>query len=95
MGGPSVIALSVDRRSSQEYYLPTRQRGVEMKVKFFSRTGNRGSYKTNQHQELEDEVNAWLEQNRDVKIIDIKQSASGGSWTRPQFFVTIIYEHSS
>jgi hypothetical protein len=66
-----------------------------MKVKFFSRTGYIGSYKTNQHQELEDEVNAWLEQNPDVKIIDIKQSASGGSWARPQFFVTIVYEHSS
>jgi hypothetical protein len=66
-----------------------------MKVKFFSRLGWTGSYKPNLHQGLEDEVNTWLEQNRDVKIIDIKQSASGGSWARPQFFVTIIYEHSS
>jgi hypothetical protein len=62
-----------------------------MKVKFFSRLG----LKPDHRQGLEDEVNAWLEQNWDVKIIDIKQSASGGSWARPQFFVTIIYEHSS
>jgi len=66
-----------------------------MKVKFFSRLGWAWYYKPEHHQGLEDEVNAWLEQNRDVKIIDIKQSASGGSWARPQFFVTIIYEHSS
>jgi hypothetical protein len=65
-----------------------------MKVKFFSRIGLMWSYKTEDHQGLEDEVNAWLEQNRDVKIIDIRQSASGGSWARPQFFVTVIYEHS-
>jgi len=66
-----------------------------MKVKFFSRTGFTGSYKPNHHQGLEDEVNAWLEQNREVNIIDIKQSASGGSWAKPQFFVTIIYESSN
>jgi hypothetical protein len=66
-----------------------------MKVKFFSRLGLTWNYKPEQHQGLEDEVNAWLEQNKDVKIIDIKQSASGGSFARPQFFVTIIYEPSS
>jgi len=46
-----------------------------MKVKFFSRTGYTGSYKHKHHQELEDEVNAWLEQNRDVKIKDNRHQA--------------------
>jgi hypothetical protein len=66
-----------------------------MRVKFFSRVGWKGYYKPEDHQELEDEVNAWLEQNRDVKVIDIKQSASGGSFARPQLFVTILYEPRS
>ncbi len=38
-----------------------------MKVKFFSRTGFTWSYKTEYHQGLEDEVNVWLEQNRDLE----------------------------
>ena len=44
--------------------------------------------------ELEDEVNVWLEQNPGIKVIDIKQSASGGSWVKPQFFLAILYEPS-
>ena len=30
-------------------------------------------------QELEDEINAWLLQNSKIKVVDFKQSASGGS----------------
>ena len=28
-------------------------------------------------QDLEDEINAWLSQNPKIKVVDIKQSASG------------------
>ena len=30
-------------------------------------------------QDLETEMNAWLQQNPNIKIVEIKQSASGGS----------------
>jgi len=64
-----------------------------MRVKMFSRIGLAGSYKAENHLELENEVNAWLEQNPTIKIVDIKQSACGGSgWSRPQFFITVVYE---
>jgi len=66
-----------------------------MRVKFFSRMGWKGYYRPEDHQGLEDEVNTWLEQNRGVKVLDIRQSASGGSLARPQLFVTILYEPSS
>ena len=65
-----------------------------MRVKMFSRVGWTGSYKPENHLELENEVNAWLEQNPTIKIVDIKQSACGGSWAKPQFFLTVVYEPS-
>ena len=40
-------------------------------------------YKPEHHHQFEDEVNAWLEQNPNIKVIDIKQSASAGSWAKP------------
>ena len=67
-----------------------------MRVKFFMRgSGYTGSYKLEHHRELEDEVNAWLEQNPGIKVMDIKQSASGGSWVKPQFFLSVLYEPSA
>ena len=66
-----------------------------MRVKFFMRGGFMGSYKPDRHRELEDEVNAWLDENPDIKVMDIKQSASGGSWVRPQLFFAVLYEPSS
>jgi hypothetical protein len=65
-----------------------------MRVKMFSRIGLVGSYKAEHHLELENEVNAWLEQNPAIKIVDIKQSACGGTGSRPQFFITVVYEPS-
>lgn len=65
-----------------------------MRVKMFSIVGWAGSYKTEHHLKLENEVNAWLEQNPTIKIVDIKQSACGGSWAKPQFFITVVYESS-
>ena len=65
-----------------------------MRVKMFSRVGFSGYYKAEHHLELENEVNAWLEQNPTIKIVDIKQSACGGSFARPQFFLTVVYEPS-
>jgi hypothetical protein len=50
------------------------------------------SDKPEHQQQLEDEVNAWLEQNRGITIVDIRQSACGGSFSKAQFFITVIYE---
>jgi hypothetical protein len=44
-----------------------------MKMKLFGKEGSK------QVLGLEEEVNAWLEQHRKIKIVDIRQSASGGS----------------
>ncbi len=41
---------------------------------------------------LEDDVNAWLAQHPDIKIIEIRQSSNGGSWANTKIFVTIWYE---
>src|SRR5437773_333994 len=38
---------------------------------------------------LENEINRWLRDHSDVKIIDIKQSASGGSW-RPSLWLISV-----
>ena len=63
-------------------------------MKFFMRGGYGGSYKPEHHRELEDEVNTWLERNPSIKVMDIKQSSSGGSWVKPQLFIAIVYEPS-
>jgi len=65
-----------------------------MQVKFFSRVGLSGSYKPTHHQELEDDVNEWLTANPDVSIVDISLSVSGGSFNRPQVFVSVVYERA-
>ena len=61
-------------------------------MKFFMRGGYVGSYKPEHHPELEDEANTWLERNPSIKVMDIKQSSSGGSWVKPQLFIAILYE---
>ncbi len=66
-----------------------------MQVKFFSRVGLSGSYKTIHHQDLEDEVNEWLSTNPSITIVDVSLSASGGSFSRPQVFVTVVYESAA
>ena len=42
--------------------------------------------------ELEKEINQWLAENPNIKIVDIKQSASGGSLHVTKLFVSIWYE---
>lgn len=41
---------------------------------------------------LEQEVNAWLEQHQKIKIIDIRQSASGGSLQDTKLYISVWYE---
>jgi len=41
---------------------------------------------------LEDEINAWLAQHLQIKIIDIKQCASGGSLQDTKLYISVWYE---
>lgn len=41
---------------------------------------------------LEDQLNRWLKDNPDIKVVEIKQSAAGGSWGPIQLLVSIWYE---
>ena len=43
-------------------------------------------------QNLEDELNAWLQQNPKIKIVDIKQTASGGSLAPSLWLISVWYE---
>jgi hypothetical protein len=41
---------------------------------------------------LEDQINRWLKDNQDIKVVEVKQSAAGGSWGPIQLLVSIWYE---
>ena len=41
---------------------------------------------------LENEINRWLLEHADVRIIDIKQSASGGSLKPSLWLISLWYE---
>jgi hypothetical protein len=43
-------------------------------------------------QELETEINNWLSQNPKIKIVGIKQSASGGSYNPSLWLISVWYE---
>ena len=57
-----------------------------MKVKLFGREGSK------QALGLEEEVNNWLRDNPDIKIIDIRQSAAGGSLADTKLYISIWYQ---
>ena len=41
---------------------------------------------------LEDEINAWLREHPHIKIADIRQSATGGSWGPMLWSISVWYE---
>jgi len=43
-------------------------------------------------QDLESEINAWLQQNPSIKVVDIKQAASGGSFAESLWLISVWYE---
>ena len=59
-----------------------------MKIKLFGKEGSKKILG------LEEEVNVWLQQNPNIKIIDIKQSASGGSLADTKFYISVWYEEA-
>ncbi len=46
-------------------------------------------------QDFENEIDAWLQQNPGIKVIDIKQSASGGSMTGSLWLISVWYEENA
>ncbi|UCF15013.1 MAG: hypothetical protein JSW59_16515 [Phycisphaerales bacterium] len=57
-----------------------------MKIKLFGKEGSKKVLG------LEAEVNTWLEQHPTIKIIDIRQSASGGSLQDTKLYISVWYE---
>ena len=45
--------------------------------------------------ELEDEVNAWLAANSNVKVVHVTQSSNGGSFDTSKLFISVWYEEST
>jgi hypothetical protein len=64
-----------------------------MKVKLFWMINPVGFGDKNAHA-LEGQINAWLSENPRIRIVEIKQSSSGGSFSGPLWFVSVWYEES-
>lgn len=64
-----------------------------MKVKIFSKINS--NPKVLNFIDLENEINAWLEQNKQIRIIDTKQSSNGGSWNNTKIIVSVWYEENN
>ena len=44
---------------------------------------------------IQDQVNRWLKDNPEVSVVDVKQSAAGGSWGPIQLMISVWYEPTS
>ena len=62
-----------------------------MRVKLFMKREPTGGKKGRNQQELENEINAWLDQNPTIKVVDIKQSPSA-TITTTALYVSLWYE---
>lgn len=60
-----------------------------MKMKLFGRENSKHGLEV---LDLEKDVNEWLGQNPNIKIMDIRQSSNGGSWATSKLFVSVWYE---
>jgi hypothetical protein len=65
-----------------------------MKVKLFWMNSPVGRGDKNARA-LEDQINAWLSENPRIKVVDIKQSSSGGSLGGSLWFVSVGYEEGT
>ena len=64
-----------------------------MKVKIFAKEYERK--KIDAVSALEVDINAWLEQHPNIKIVDIRQSSNGGSWNDTKIFISVWYEEDA
>jgi hypothetical protein len=63
-----------------------------MKMKLFGITNKKK--KEVDVSDLEKDVNAWMEQNPSIRIIDVRQSSNGGSMANTKVFISVWYEES-
>ncbi|MGA2063519.1 MAG: hypothetical protein ABSG86_01045 [Thermoguttaceae bacterium] len=66
-----------------------------MKVKlFWAKAPVQGLFSTVNPNDLgmENEINAWLREHPHIKVVDIRQSATGGSFGRMVFSISVWYE---
>jgi hypothetical protein len=63
-----------------------------MKVKLFWSNNPRGGRKGANPNLFEDQINAWLRENPRIKVLDIKQSATGRSFNPSLWLISIWYE---
>ena len=57
-----------------------------MKVKLFGKENSKHAL------DIEDEINTWLSQNPNIKILNIRQSSNGGSFADTKIYISIWYE---
>ena len=62
-----------------------------MKIKMFTKL-NRKNKAEPTNTEFEAEIGEWLQNNPDIEIIHIQQSAGAGSMGPFLFFITVWYE---
>ncbi len=62
-----------------------------MKVKIFSLCGKLFG-KSKKSTDLEEEINVWMESQHGIKVVDIKQTSSGGSLEPAEHLISIWYE---
>ena len=46
-------------------------------------------------QDFEAEINAWFQQHAGIRVVDIKQSASGGSFADSLWLISVWYEEDA
>lgn len=63
-----------------------------MQVKFFGKSAGYFQSAEQVAKALEGEVAAWLAQHPDIKLVSVKQSATGGSLDPSKIWVSIWYE---
>ena len=63
-----------------------------MKTKIFAISGGYFRNISRTALDLEEKINAWIEANPGIKIIDIKQSSCGGSLEPSNTIISIWYE---
>ena len=63
-----------------------------MKTKIFAISGGYFRHISRTALDLEDKINAWIEANPGIKIIDIKQPSCGGSLEPSNTIISIWYE---
>jgi hypothetical protein len=63
-----------------------------VKVKLFIKDKSMfGNFKR-MNEDLENEINAWLAENPDVKIVHVQQSSNGGSLDTTKVIMSVWYE---